>query len=60
MFEGFAFAAGKGSAPEAEERNFALGVAGFRYGDLYEPEKLAQLDAKFRVELCFPVLASTT
>jgi NADPH-dependent glutamate synthase beta subunit-like oxidoreductase/NAD(P)H-flavin reductase len=51
MFEGFAFAAGKGSAPESEERNFALGVAGFRYGDLYEPEKLAQLDAKFRVEL---------
>ena len=51
MFEGFAFAAGKGSAPQSSERNFALGVEGFRYGDLYEPGKLAELDARFRAEL---------
>jgi NADPH-dependent glutamate synthase beta subunit-like oxidoreductase/NAD(P)H-flavin reductase len=51
MFEGFAFAAGKGSVPESAERNFALGVDGFRYGDLYEPERLAELDARFRAEL---------
>ncbi|HEY2728349.1 MAG TPA: FAD-dependent oxidoreductase [Polyangia bacterium] len=51
MFEGFAFAAGKGSAPESGERNFGLGLEGFRYGDLYEPAKLAELDARFRAEL---------
>ncbi|HEX4403351.1 MAG TPA: FAD-dependent oxidoreductase [Polyangia bacterium] len=50
-FEAFAFAAGKGSAPDSAERNFALGVDGFRYGDLYEPAKLAELDARFRAEL---------
>ena len=50
-FEGFAFAAGKGTAPESAERNFALGVDGFRYGDLYEAAKLAELDARFRAEL---------
>ena len=51
MFDGFAFAAGKGSVPESSERNFALGLDGFRYGDLYEPERLAELDARFRAEL---------
>ena len=51
MFEGFAFAAGKGTAPESSERNFGLGIEGFRYGDLYEPARLAELDARFRAEL---------
>jgi NADPH-dependent glutamate synthase beta subunit-like oxidoreductase/NAD(P)H-flavin reductase len=51
MFDGFAFAAGKGRVPESSERNFALGLEGFRYGDLYEPERLAELDARFRAEL---------
>src|SRR5436190_10839220 len=51
MFEGFAFAAGKGSVSESSERNFTLGIEGFRYGDLYEPAKLAELDARFRAEL---------
>jgi NADPH-dependent glutamate synthase beta subunit-like oxidoreductase/NAD(P)H-flavin reductase len=61
MFEGFAFAAGKGSAPESPERNFGLGIDGFRYADLYEPEKLAELDARFRAELAAaePELAKT-
>src|SRR5450432_4217619 len=51
MFEGFAFAAGKGSVRQDEGRNFGLGVEGFRYGDLYEPARLAELDARFRAEL---------
>jgi NADPH-dependent glutamate synthase beta subunit-like oxidoreductase/NAD(P)H-flavin reductase len=51
MFEGFAFAAGKGSVREDDGRNFALGLGGFRYADLYEPARLAELDAKFRDEL---------
>jgi NADPH-dependent glutamate synthase beta subunit-like oxidoreductase/NAD(P)H-flavin reductase len=51
MFEGFAFAAGKGRAPESAERSFPLGIEGFRYGDLFEPERLEALDAKFRAEL---------
>ncbi|HEV3032004.1 MAG TPA: FAD-dependent oxidoreductase [Polyangia bacterium] len=51
MFEGFAFAAGKGSAPESGERNFGLAIDEFRYGDLYEPGKLAELDKRFRAEL---------
>jgi NADPH-dependent glutamate synthase beta subunit-like oxidoreductase/NAD(P)H-flavin reductase len=51
MFEGFAFAAGKWSAPESSERNFTLGIDGWKYGDLYEPERLAALDAQFRAEL---------
>src|SRR6478752_2070095 len=51
MIHGFGFAAGKGSVPVDEERNFALGVGGFRYGDLFEPERLAALDAAFRAEL---------
>jgi hypothetical protein len=33
------------SAPRDEARDFALGIDGFRYGDLYEPERLAALDA---------------
>jgi hypothetical protein len=48
MFEGFAFAAGKGSVKEDEGRNFSLGVDGFRFGDLFEPRRLAELDARFR------------
>jgi NADPH-dependent glutamate synthase beta subunit-like oxidoreductase/NAD(P)H-flavin reductase len=51
MFEGFAFAAGKGQVPESSERNFALGLPGFRFGDLFDAEKLAELDARFRAEL---------
>src|SRR5450755_3391732 len=51
MFEGFAFAAGKGSVREDEGRNFTLGIEGFRYGDLYEPARLAELDARFRATL---------
>ncbi|HVZ71554.1 MAG TPA: FAD-dependent oxidoreductase [Polyangia bacterium] len=51
MFEGFAFAAGKGTASESAERNFALGIEGFRFGDLFEPARLAELDARFRAEL---------
>ena len=47
----FAFANGAGSAPRDEARNFALGVDGFRYGHLYEPERLAALDAQFRAAL---------
>jgi NADPH-dependent glutamate synthase beta subunit-like oxidoreductase/NAD(P)H-flavin reductase len=47
----FAFASGAGSAPLDPERNFALGIEGFRYGDLYEPTRLAALDALFRAEL---------
>ena len=59
MFEGFAFAAGKGSAPESQERNFTLGLEGFRYGDLYDASKLAELDARFRgaLEAADPELA---
>ncbi|HYQ01856.1 MAG TPA: FAD-dependent oxidoreductase [Polyangiaceae bacterium] len=51
MIHGFGFAAGKGSVRVDEERNFALGLGGFRYGDLFEPERLAALDAAFRAEL---------
>ncbi|HYP78244.1 MAG TPA: FAD-dependent oxidoreductase [Polyangiaceae bacterium] len=51
MIHGFGFAAGKGSVPVDERRNFSLGVAGFRYGDLFEPERLAALDAAFRTDL---------
>jgi NADPH-dependent glutamate synthase beta subunit-like oxidoreductase/NAD(P)H-flavin reductase len=51
MFEGFAFAAGKGSVSGDARRDFALGVDGFRYGDLYEPLRLAELDARFLEEL---------
>jgi NADPH-dependent glutamate synthase beta subunit-like oxidoreductase/NAD(P)H-flavin reductase len=47
----FAFANGAGRAPHDESRDFALGVAGFRYGDLYDPARLAALDALFRAEL---------
>ncbi len=47
----FAFANGAGQAPRDESRDFALGVDGFRYGDLYEPARLAALDARFRAEL---------
>ena len=51
MNHGFGFAAGKGSVRVDDGRNFALGVNGFRYGDLFEPERLAALDATFRLEL---------
>jgi NADPH-dependent glutamate synthase beta subunit-like oxidoreductase/NAD(P)H-flavin reductase len=47
----FAFANGAGQAPRDESRDFALGVDGFRYGDLYDPVRLAALDARFRAEL---------
>jgi NADPH-dependent glutamate synthase beta subunit-like oxidoreductase/NAD(P)H-flavin reductase len=33
------------------ERNFALGIEGYRYGDLYEPARLKALDELFRAEL---------
>ena len=42
---------GAGSAPRDEARNFALGIDGFRYADLYEPARLVELDARFRTEL---------
>src|SRR3954465_1407540 len=51
MNHGFGFAAGSGSVSVDDRRNFALGVNGFRYGDLFEPERLAALDATFRAEL---------
>ncbi len=47
----FAFANRAGQAPRDGTRDFALGVVGFRYGDLYEPARLAALDALFRAEL---------
>src|SRR5439155_8200794 len=47
----FAFASGAGSAPRDPARDFALGVEGFRYGDLYEPARLQALDGLFRAEL---------
>jgi NADPH-dependent glutamate synthase beta subunit-like oxidoreductase/NAD(P)H-flavin reductase len=51
--DGFAFAGGGGggAAPRDDARDIALGVEGFRYADLYEPSKLAELDARFRGEL---------
>src|SRR5260221_5544570 len=51
MFEGFAFAAGKGSRRERAERNCGLGLEGVGYGNRDEPAKLAELDARFRAEL---------
>ena len=48
---GFAFGSGAGRAPRSEARDFTLGIEGFRYGDLYEPAKLAELDVRFREEL---------
>src|SRR3954466_13020475 len=51
MIHGFGFAAGKGSVQVDDARNFALGSSGFRYGDLFEPERLAALDAAFRADL---------
>jgi NADPH-dependent glutamate synthase beta subunit-like oxidoreductase/NAD(P)H-flavin reductase len=51
MFEGFAFAAGKGSVAQDEGRNFGLGIEGFRFGDLFDPARLAELDARFRAAL---------
>jgi NADPH-dependent glutamate synthase beta subunit-like oxidoreductase/NAD(P)H-flavin reductase len=47
----FAFANGAGNAPRDEGRSFPLGIDGFRYGDLYEPARLSELDARFRAEL---------
>jgi NADPH-dependent glutamate synthase beta subunit-like oxidoreductase/NAD(P)H-flavin reductase len=37
--------------PRDESRDFALGIDGFRYGDLYDPARLAALDGRFRAEL---------
>jgi NADPH-dependent glutamate synthase beta subunit-like oxidoreductase/NAD(P)H-flavin reductase len=51
MTHGFGFAAGHGTVPADDQRNFTLGVSGFRYGDLFDPERLALLDAAFRAEL---------
>jgi len=51
MIHGFGFAAGKGNVRVDDRRNFALGVHGFRYGDLFEPERLAALDRAFGAEL---------
>jgi len=51
MIHGFGFAAGKGSVRVDEQRNFALGVSGFRFADLFEPTRLAALDAEYRAEL---------
>ena len=48
---GFAFGSGAGVAPPSAERNFALGLDGFRYADLFEPARLAALDERFRDEL---------
>ena len=48
---GFAFGSGAGRAPRNEARDFALGIGGFRYGDLYEPDRLAALDDRFRAAL---------
>jgi NADPH-dependent glutamate synthase beta subunit-like oxidoreductase/NAD(P)H-flavin reductase len=42
-----AFAGGAGAAPYDGERDFALGIPGWRYGDLYEPARLAELDHLF-------------
>ena len=51
MIHGFGFASGKGRVRVDDARNFALGVNGFRFGDLFEPERLAALDSAFRAEL---------
>jgi NADPH-dependent glutamate synthase beta subunit-like oxidoreductase/NAD(P)H-flavin reductase len=50
-FDSFAFSSGAGSAPADGARNFALGLDGFHYGDLFEPARLRELDARFRSEL---------
>jgi NADPH-dependent glutamate synthase beta subunit-like oxidoreductase/NAD(P)H-flavin reductase len=50
-FDSFAFVSGAGSAPPDQARNFALGLDGFRYGDLFEPARLKELDGRFRAEL---------
>ena len=50
-FDSFAFSSGAGSAPRDDARNFALGLDGFRYSDLFEPARLRELDARFRSEL---------
>jgi NADPH-dependent glutamate synthase beta subunit-like oxidoreductase/NAD(P)H-flavin reductase len=51
LTKGFAFANGAGRAPRDEARDFALGIGGLRYGDLYDPAKLAELDRFFCTEL---------
>src|SRR4051812_47161014 len=51
MDRAFAFAAGKGSVAPDEGRNFGLGIEGFRFADLFEPARLADLDARFRAAL---------
>jgi NADPH-dependent glutamate synthase beta subunit-like oxidoreductase/NAD(P)H-flavin reductase len=50
-FGGSAFASGGGVAPLDPGRNFALGIDGFRYADLFDPGRLAELDARFRATL---------
>src|SRR5437868_5719954 len=43
--------ASQNSTPLHGERDFALGVAGFSYSDLYRPERLAALLERFDSEL---------
>ena len=38
-------------APSFDERNIHLGIPGFRYGDLYAPEKLKELQSIFQERL---------
>src|SRR5262245_49366501 len=48
----FAFSPAPAAAGRrAAARDFALGIAGYSYGDLYEPASLGELDALFRREL---------
>ncbi len=37
--------------PYAKDRDIPLGISGFRYADLYRPERLAELLARFDAEL---------
>src|SRR5262245_20004381 len=46
-----AFASGAGTAPHDAGRDFALGLPGWRYGDLYDPARLGELDRAFRARL---------
>src|SRR6266478_2826344 len=50
-FDKFSFAGGQGTVPFRSERNFALGIPGFRYADLFDPAQLAALDVRFRADL---------
>jgi NADPH-dependent glutamate synthase beta subunit-like oxidoreductase/NAD(P)H-flavin reductase len=46
--QGFAFAGGERSAPADATRDFALGLSGYTFADLFVPARLAQLDGDFR------------